>query len=247
MRDPEDLDRLLDPWLDTAASRREAFSVLPDDPAVWERVATAYARRGDLPGFAAAHARQEEALLTSLRRDLLEADRLRGDGRLNDARALYLSVAVRARPEARYLPLIEGALERCPPGPVDSRTAERLAPHLARALDRCLLAGCEIEPVALKRLSRFVREPAPAQAALAALFADDLPRAAFYERRSEGLGTEPWAPYLIAKARALAARRADGRGPGGAHAGAPQLAAAPSLLAGARRGGPGGGRRRRGR
>jgi hypothetical protein len=205
-RDPEDLARLLGPWLDTAADRGEAFSVLPDDPEVWKRVADAYARRGNLPGFAAARGRGEEALLARLRRDLLEADRLRGEGRLEDARALYVSVAERSRPEARYRGLLEGALERCPPGPVDSRTAERLEPHLSRALDRCLFAGCELAPAALKRLSRFVRDPAPPQAALAALFAGDLPRAGLYERRTEGLGTEPWAPYLIAKARVLAAR-----------------------------------------
>jgi hypothetical protein len=206
MRSPENLDRLFDVWLDTAADRREAFSVLPDDPAVWERLAQAYARRGDLQGYAAARGRQEEALLGQLRRDLLTADRLRGQGQLEEARLLYLSVAVRARPEARYLDLIERALERCPPGLVDRKTAERLAPHLARALDRCLLAGCEIQPVALKRLSRFVRELSPPQAALASLFAGDLPRAELYERRSQGMGTEPWAPYLLAKARGLAAR-----------------------------------------
>jgi hypothetical protein len=51
-----------------------------------------------------------------------------------------------------------------------------------------------------------VRDPAPSQAALASLFAGDLPRASLWERRTEGLGTEPWAPYLITKARALAAR-----------------------------------------
>ncbi len=205
-RQSEDLDRLIDPWLDTAADRREAFAVLPDDPAAWERVERAYAARGDLPGFAAARQRRETSLLARLRRDLLTADRLRDEGRLDEARALYLSVAERARPEARYLDLLAKALERCPPGPVDSATAGRLAPHLARALDRCLFASCELQPAALKRLAHFVRDPAPAQAALASLFAGDLPRASLYERRTEGLGTEPWAPYLITKARALAAR-----------------------------------------
>lgn len=204
MHDSQNLERLLDLWLATAADRREAFSVVPDDPAVWERVAAAYARRGDLGGYAAARGRQEEALLGSLRRDLLTADRLRGDGRLDEARNLYLSVAVRARPEARYLALVERALERCPPGPVDHETAQRLEPHLARALDRCLLASCEIQPVALKRLSRFVPELLPPQAAQAALFAGDLQEAEMYERRSDGMGTESWAPYLVAKARVLA-------------------------------------------
>jgi hypothetical protein len=205
-RDPQDLQRLLEPWLDTAADRREAFSVLPDDPEAWERVAAAYARRGDLSGYAAARRREEASLLAALRRDLLEADRLRAAGRLADARFLYLSVAERARPEARHLALLERTLERCPPGPVDRRTAERLEPHLARALDRCLLAGCELSPAALKRLARFVRDPETPHAAMAALFAGDLPRAELYERRTAGLDGEPWAPYLIAKARALAAR-----------------------------------------
>ncbi len=205
-RDPQDLDRLLEPWLDAAADRREVFSTLPDEPAAWKRVADAYARRSDLQGYAAARNRGEEALIAALRRDLLEADRLRGEGRRAEARGLYLSVAQRARPEARYLGLLEQSLERCPPGPVDRRTAENLAPHLARALDRCLLARCEISPVALKRLSRFMRDPAPPQAALAAVFSDDLPRASLFERRAEGLDGEAWGPYLIAKARVLAAR-----------------------------------------
>jgi hypothetical protein len=205
--DPDDLALLLDAWLDTAADRREAFSVLPpDDPAAWKRLADAYARRSDLQGFAAARGRGEEALLAALRRDLLTADRLRGEGRLDEARALYLSVAERSRPEAHYLGLLERALERCPPGPVDSRRAQQLAPHLARALDRCLLARCEMSPNALKRLSRFVPDLAPPVAAMAALFADDLPRAELAERRAQGLGGEAWAPYLIAKARYLAAR-----------------------------------------
>jgi hypothetical protein len=205
-RQSEDLNRLIDPWLDTAADRREAFAVVPDDPAAWERVERSYTARGDLQGFAAARQRREASLLAGLRRDLLAADRLRDEGRLDEARALYLSVAEGARPEARYLDLLAKALERCPPGPVDSETAGRLAPHLARALDRCLFASCELQPVALKRLAHFVRDPAPSQAALASLFAGDLPRASLYERRTEGLGTESWAPYLITKARALAAR-----------------------------------------
>ncbi len=203
--DKDSLRSLIDPWLSTAG-RREAFSVVPDDPQAWNIVAAACVQRGDLAGYAAAREREEKSLLAALRRDLLEADRLRSDGHLAEARGLYLSVAERARPEARYLNLLEGALERCPPGPVDRRTGERLAPHLYRALDRCFVAGCEISPGALKRLSRFVRDPAPPQAALAALFADDLSQAGIYERRTEEFGGEAWAPYLIAKARRLAAR-----------------------------------------
>ncbi len=205
-RDPEDLGRLIGPWLDTAADRREAFSVLPDDPAAWEKVSQTYIQRGDLDGFAAARERQEETLLSRLHRDLLAADRLRARGDVGEARSLYLSVATRARPEARYLGLLEQALERCPPGPVRGDTAELLEPHLARALERCQFSGCDLKPAALKRLARFIHDQAPPQAALAALYSDDLPRATYYERRTQGLGSEPWGPYLVAKARRLAAR-----------------------------------------
>lgn len=205
-RNPEDLGRFLDPWLDRAADRREAFSLLPDDPAAWDLAVAALGRRGDWAGYDAARRRADEVLLVALNRDLLEADRRRGAGDLVSARILYLRVAGRARPEARFLRLLEKALERCPPGPVDGETSQRLAPHLAQALDRCLMAGCQIEPAALKRLSRFVRDQEPPQEALAALFSGDLPRAGLYERRTKGLGTEAWAPYLLAKARLLAAR-----------------------------------------
>lgn len=204
-RDPDQLGALLSPWLDTAADRREAFSVLPDDPEVWEKVERVYAERRDLAGLTDARQRRERSLLSSLRRDLQRADHLREQGEDAEARDFYLSVAGRARPEARYLGLLQSALERCPPGPVDAATAKRLAPHLARALDRCLFATCDLPPAVLKRLAYFVRDQEPSQAALAALFAGDAQRAAFYERRTEGLGTEPWASYLVAKARGLAA------------------------------------------
>ncbi|HEX4963937.1 MAG TPA: hypothetical protein VF173_24135, partial [Thermoanaerobaculia bacterium] len=208
--DPEDLVRLLPPWLDRAGSQREAFSVLPDEPFAWERMADALNRRGDWAGYDAARRRADEALLSVLNRDLLRADRLRSDGDLDGARSLYLAVAQRTRPEFRFQGLLERALERCPPGPVDSQTSERLQPFLAQALDRCLMAGCEINPAALKRLSRFVHGQEPQQQALATLFIGDLPGAVLFERRAHGLGTEPWAPYLVAKARFLASRgRAD--------------------------------------
>lgn len=205
-RHPEDLKRLIGPWLDVAGSPREAFQAVPPEAEAWEQVEKALVVRGDWRGFAAARARRNLVQLAELRRDLAEADRLRRAGNLLPARVLYLSVAERARPEARYLEVLEAALTRCPPGPVNQETAELLAPHLDRALDRCLLAGCELDPKALKRLARFVRGAAPEQEALAALFSGDLPEASSLERRSGALWDEDWALYAIAKARVLVSR-----------------------------------------
>jgi hypothetical protein len=205
-RNAEDRDRFLEPWLDRANDLREGLSLLPDDPAAWEQAAASLAHRGDWAGYGAARQKAVEELLAELERDLVTADRLRSTGSLVDARALYLKIAQRARPEIRFLPLLDQALERCPPGPVDGQTSVRLAPHLAQALERCQWAGCQMEPAALKRLSRFVSGQEPPQEALAALYSGDLARASLYERRTQGLGNAAWAPYLLAKARMLAAQ-----------------------------------------
>jgi hypothetical protein len=53
-------------------------------------------------------------------------------------------------------------------------------------------------------LAGAVAEPSSEQRALVALATNDLTGAAVYERREEGLSTEPWAPYLLLKARRLA-------------------------------------------
>jgi hypothetical protein len=205
-RNAEDRSRFFEPWLDRAGDVREGLSLLPDDPAAWDQAAASLAHRGDWAGYDTARKQAEEELLVALERDLVAADRLRSAGSLGEARALYLKVAQRARPEVRFLPLLQQALERCPPGPVDGATSQHLASHLSQALDRCQWAGCQMEPAALKRLSRFVRGQEPPQEALAALYSGDLSRASLYERRAQGLGTASWAPYLLAKARLLAAR-----------------------------------------
>ena len=206
-REPGDLDRLLDPWLDTAADRREAFSVLPDDPEAWEKVERAYAERRDLAGLTDGPAAAGAGAALAAARDLAA----RPTACASEGRSGRPGSSISRWPRGRGRRPAIWASSRAPwsaalPARSTPPPPRRLAPHLARALDRCLFASCDLPPAALKRLAHFVRDQEPSQAALAALFAGDLPRAALYERRTEGLGTEPWAPYLIAKARALAAR-----------------------------------------
>jgi hypothetical protein len=205
-RDPEDLRLLLVPWL-SAVDRREAFSVIPLDPQAWEQVQSFYAGRGDWPAFSEARRRWDHSLWTSLQKRLAEADVHLARGDLRAARGLYLEVASQVRPDVRYRDLLKAALTRCPPGPVGAQTAEQLTPRLEWAVERCLLAECPLPPAALKRLAHLAGDQALPQQALALLVAGDLRQALNLERRAESLWSEPWVPYLIAKARVLTDRR----------------------------------------
>jgi len=64
-----------------------------------------------------------------------------------------------------------------------------------------------LPPAALKRLANLAGAQAPSQEALAFLVAGDLQKALSLERRSKELWSEPWAPYLTAKARVMTSRR----------------------------------------
>ncbi|HYU35363.1 MAG TPA: hypothetical protein VEW48_24690 [Thermoanaerobaculia bacterium] len=205
-RDPDDLRLLLPSWL-AAVDHRLAFSAIPADPQAWEQAERFYAEHGDWAAFGKARQRWDYTLWKHLHERLAEADARLARGDLRTARTLYLDVAEQARPDARYRDLLAGALSRCPPGPVGAQTAERLTSRLDWAVERCLLAACPLPPVALKRLAHLASDQAPPQEALALLVAGDLHQALLLERRSETLWSEPWAPYLIVKARLMTERR----------------------------------------
>ena len=228
---------------------REAFAVLPDDPAAWERVEKVYARRGDLAGLrggppAAGGVAARQA-----------AAGPRGGGppaRRRPARrgAGALPLGGRAGAPRGPLPGPARAGPRAlPAGPVDGATAARLAPHLARALDRCLFAACELpagRPQAAVALrARPGAVPGGARLAVRRRPAAGEPlRAAHRGAGHRGLGALP--DHQGAGARRP---RQGGRGPRGAVAGPPLLAGEAPLLAGPGRGGARGRghpRRRRG-
>ena len=104
--EPEGFNRLIRPWLDAAADREEALSLVPDDPEDWERLEAIYAERRDWDGFRAAHERWDVTLRARLAQDLAAAGARLLEGDADGARTDFLSVALRARPDVRYADLL---------------------------------------------------------------------------------------------------------------------------------------------
>lgn len=203
--EPDTFAALIGAWLAVAPDRTAAFSLVPSDPAAWERLAEALEQRKDWPALSEARGRARLAFSARLGEALAEADTRLAGGDLAGARELYLAVGSLADRSPHRLSFLTAALDRCPPGPVDRQTATRLAGQLQWALDRCQFAECPLDPRQLKRLARLCRVP-PAEEALALLAAGDLAEADRLERRADDTWKEEWAPYLLLKARVLAGR-----------------------------------------
>jgi hypothetical protein len=201
--DPAAFGNLIGPWLATAPSREEAFSVIPADPRAWERLQQVYAQQSDWDGFCLARERWDLALQAHLEALLAAAEDPRAGG---GARALLLQVATEARPGQRFTGLLTRALESCPPGSVDRSTAERLSKHLTWSLERCRLDGCPLTPRALSRLAGFCRDLDPRIDAMAALVTGDPQRAAVLEHTYATDWSDDWASYRLLKAKLLAER-----------------------------------------
>jgi hypothetical protein len=201
--DPATFASLIGPWLVTAANREEAFAPVPQTPEAWAKLQQLYAQQADWPGYCEARERWDLALQASLTSRLAEAEVRRA---ANDARDRFLDVASEARAGRRYLGLLSRALEDCPPGSVDHRTAEHLERHLVWSLERCRLDRCPLSPRAMRRLAGFCRDLDPRIDAMAALVTGDLPRAEVLERTYATDWSEDWAAYRLLKAKLLTER-----------------------------------------
>ncbi len=205
LADPDAFGGLLVPWLQAAGSRDEAFSLVPDEPEAWRRVAAVFAERRDWEGEGAARRRLARAVERRLRGDLAAAEELLARGDDAGARERFLAVAAAAAPGVGRENLLGRALDECPPGVADAATAAKLSGQLAWVLDRCQIGGCPLEPQALRRLARFCRDLPPPEAALAAVLGGELARAEQLERHAEPEESAAWAPYFVEKGRSLAA------------------------------------------
>lgn len=208
MTAPPRFERLLEPWLDRAADREEAFGPIPDTAFAWEKVGRHFAGTKDWAGFLAAHDRGREARRREAEAAMAEAERRLAGGDLRGARHLFLTAAIQLKPERASAPLVARALERAPAGGFNPHYSLGMKGHLELALERFVAGEGLYEPEPMARLVLTAGELPPPEAALAALAAGELPQAERLERRiGPAAWDEAWDLYRVAKARELLRRR----------------------------------------
>lgn len=203
--EPSSFDRLLDDWLAVRGHAADALAVIPATSAAWRRVRGQFAALGDWDGYVLADRRAATLLEEELRRDLALAEEMLAAGDHRRARGLFLSVAARLEPGVERGELLIRIFRQVPPGPVSPELAAHFVRWLRFSADLCLIGRCPLPADVVARLDGSARDAPALLHALAALAADDLPRAESFERRAEANWSEPWGPFVIGKTRLLLA------------------------------------------
>ena len=198
--------RLAQLWLAMAGTRAEAHALVPHTPEAWRIVLGIYAGRADWESYVLAHERWAHALRSDLARRLAEVGRRVRGGDDSGARVAALGAVADTPVGADTRDLIEQALTLCPAGEAGSAYVPAFRRWLRWHTDRFMADRPGLSPNVARRLVVGAGELPAAEAALGALSVGDVAAAELWERRTEAIITEPWAPYCIAKARWLARR-----------------------------------------
>jgi hypothetical protein len=206
LRDRMTLQQLLPVWAAVAASPGELASVLPATAHSYDLLQQVARAARDWEGLCAARERWRTLLDAELEGRLARAIHRLQVGDRAGARGELLAIVAAAPLERRFAPLLVRAMDRLPAGPVPPQQGAAMTAWLRWAL-RLREVGQEPLPAAtLDRLTGLAPELREEEMALAALAAGRLDKAELWERRSDRMWSEEWAPYAAAKADALLER-----------------------------------------
>ncbi|RMH16054.1 MAG: hypothetical protein D6696_19120, partial [Acidobacteria bacterium] len=204
--DPESFARLGIAWLKIAGDPEEAFALVPDQPSAWLQVLSAFAAEKRFQLVCRSHERYLASLERSLARRLEDGERRLDLGDVFHSRTRFARVVAEAPPEQRFVPLVNRALARYPPGLLSAGTNDAMAGWLRWAIALSEVRLFPLEPNIVARLAVATQRLGPPDAALVALLGGDRVRAERLERLSREHAIRAWAPYLIAKAHYLVER-----------------------------------------
>ena len=203
MTDLTTFDRLIDTWMRLVHDRQTALSVVPEQPAQWQRLLSIFEARKDWRGYVDARDRWREAYLADTHRQLDEAaERARG-GDLQRAGHRYRMIAGRLRPSAFQLELLDRVLREAPPGALTSMSGESLGLWMEWCLELCFLGRCPLEESLLGRLMVNTGPLHAPRRAFAELMAGDGPKARRAEAESIEAWSEEWGQFQILNAKDL--------------------------------------------
>jgi len=210
--DEPTFSRLVGNWIRIAGSLDAAARLVPDRTWAWRAFVESAAQRRDWMAYVAYRTRLDRALEAEIEAELARAEALAATGQQGAALNLFDRILPTLAPDRASAPRLERLLARRPPAPGNQKTAQAAEAWLAWQRPLALLGQAPLSSAATGRLALLAAGLlSPEQAAFASLVAGNLPQAELYERRSEALWSERWAPYLTLKAR-LALERGDAAG-----------------------------------
>jgi len=202
-------ERLIAPWLDLAGSLAAAAELVPDRSWAWAPLAARAGRDRDWGAFVRYDGRRRQAELRELDAALAAAESRLAQGDAGAARGALDEVLARLAPDGASAGRVERLLSQRPAGPATEPAGRAAVAWLAWAEPLELLGRESLSPEAYGRLASLAGSRlTPDRAALVALAAGDLARAELFERRSESLWSERWAPFLTLKAARALDRKA---------------------------------------
>jgi len=198
---------LIGQWVSIAGSLDAAARLVPDRPWAWRAFTEQAAFRRDWPGYVRYQQRYRRAVAVDTDAAIAEAEARIAIRNLGGARQLLDQTFSRLPLDAGSAQRVERILALRPAGPAGRNAADAAAAWLDWLEPLALLGHGPLSGDAVGRLAFLAAgDVPPEKAAFASLAAGDLGRAELFERRSDALWSERWAPYLTLKARLLLSR-----------------------------------------
>jgi len=206
-RDEATFNGLATKWIEVAGSLDAAAELVPDLPWAWRAFSGHAAYEADWPAYVRYQRRYRRAVGAETDAAIATAESRIAAGNAGGARQLLDETFARLPLDASSGARAERILALRPAGPAGRNVARAAVAWLDWLEPLALLGRNPLSGAAVGRLAFLAAgDVSSEKAAFASLAAGDLGRAELFERRSDALWSEQWAPYLTLKARRLLER-----------------------------------------
>jgi hypothetical protein len=204
-RDRTTLEQLLPTWLRRAPSLDQALDLMPADGSSWQHVERQFRLRHDWERVCEARTRSLAVLPDHLENILVEAEVRLAGGDQRRARSLALRALVDTPVGSVHAETLKRLLRTLPAGPIPTGYQRHARDWLVWARRECLLRRCPLPEATVRRLRALSQYETSADRAWVAELAGDSYSSESHERDAFVPNAEAWSPYLLLKAKRLAA------------------------------------------